>query len=53
MTAVAHDHQGDKPGGVRHTLASSRRSRRLATLLTPTGPGRLSLYHSAMRSQST
>lgn len=39
--------------GVRRTLASSRRSRRLATLPTPSGPGRLSLYRSAMRSRST
>jgi len=37
--------------GVRRTLVSSRRSRRLATLPTPSGPGRLSLYRSATRSR--
>jgi hypothetical protein len=52
MTAVAHDHQGNKPG-VGRTLASSRRSRGLATLPTPSGADRLSLYRSATRSRST
>ena len=52
MTAVAHDHQGNKPRGGPYPRQLSPVPG-LAIRPTPRGPAELSLYRSAMRSRST